>query len=142
MRRQLVNRRNRSEFREAPRPPPLLPPLLSASEKQKTAWRTLATGRVGRKLNGGTRFCASCLLHYHYSTLSIRYCPTDGTVDSPSATSKSGATSLIFSISRFIANGFGRKPRTPASFINSWARASSPRPEIKINGGTTSGGFT
>jgi len=27
-------------------PPPLLPPLLSASEKQKTAWRTLAKGRV------------------------------------------------------------------------------------------------
>src|SRR5438552_5212079 len=46
MRRQLVNRRNRSEFREAPMPPPLLPPLLSASEKQKTAWRTLAKGRV------------------------------------------------------------------------------------------------
>src|SRR6266550_368430 len=58
------------------------------------------------------------------------------------AAAKSGATSLIFSISRFIANGFGRKPRTPASFINSWARASSPRPEIRINGGTTIGGFT
>src|SRR5205823_11541785 len=42
MRRQLVNRRNRSEFREAPRPLPLPPPLLSASEKQKIAWRTLA----------------------------------------------------------------------------------------------------
>src|SRR6266576_2500628 len=35
------------------------------------------TGRVGRKLNGGTRFRASCLLHFispllHHSTLSIR----------------------------------------------------------------------
>src|SRR5437773_6133720 len=78
----------------------------------------------------------------HHSALSIRYCPPGGTVDSPSAISKSGATLLIFSISRFIANGFGRKPRTPASFINSWARASSPRPEIRINGGTTIGGFT
>ena len=62
--------------------------------------------------------------------------------DRQAALSISGATSRTFSISRFMANGFATKPRTPTSRINSCARSSSPLPEIKINGGTDSGGFT
>ncbi len=51
-----------------------------------------------------------------------------------------GRQSFTFSKSRLIANGFGIKPRTPASCRSSCARSSSPRPEINKSGGSGLGG--
>src|SRR6266480_6093358 len=55
------------------------------------------------------RVLSAPLLHYSIAPpCRFANVPPGGTVDSPPTGSRSGATSVIFSISRFIANGFGR----------------------------------